>query len=108
MPSRPFSTRERLAELSTRVSSLASALDAGSDAGLEFVSDVSLSALAPYVVKDMIPAASVGICYGPTGSGKTFWLLEGGFCIVHAKSFMGRRTKRGLCSTSPRRPFGFR
>jgi hypothetical protein len=88
-------TRERLNETVRRLGSLAETLTTESKADLEFASSVSLSALAPYVVKDMIPAGSVGICYGPTGSGKTFWLLECGFCIVHAKLLMGRRTKKG-------------
>ena len=88
-------TRERLNETARLLGSLADTLTTDSKADLEFASGVSLSALAPYVVKDMIPAASVGICYGPTGSGKTFFLLEGGFCIVHEKPFMGRRTRKG-------------
>ena len=85
----------RLAEAQLRLSSLASTISGAAEADLEFASEASSTTMALYVVKDVIPAASVGIVYGVTGSGKTFWLLDGGFCICLGKSFMGRRTRRG-------------
>ena len=48
-----------------------------------------------YLVKGMIPAESIGVLFGGSGSFKSFIALDAGLHIAHGLPWLGRRTRQG-------------
>ncbi|CAB5194909.1 AAA domain containing protein [uncultured Caudovirales phage] len=49
-----------------------------------------------WLVKGLIPADTMGMVFGPSGSFKSFFTLALGMHVAHGVAFCGRRTKRGI------------
>lgn len=49
----------------------------------------------PWLVKHVIPSASIGMVYGGSGTFKSFIALDAALHVAHGLPWMGRRTKQG-------------
>lgn len=49
----------------------------------------------PWLIKHVVPAASIGMLYGGSGTFKSFIAIDAALHIVHGLPWMGRRTKQG-------------
>jgi hypothetical protein len=63
-----------------------------------FLSALHLSEIPPvaWLVKGLLPAASVVMVFGPSGGGKTFWALDLMLRIASGMPWHGRKTQPGL------------
>ena len=50
---------------------------------------------APWLVKHVIPAESIGMMYGGSGTFKSFIAVDAALHVAHGLPWMGRRTKQG-------------
>lgn len=48
-----------------------------------------------YLVKGLIPAESIGVLFGGSGSFKSFIALDAGLHVAHGLTWLGRRTQQG-------------
>lgn len=48
-----------------------------------------------WLVKGVLPAKGIGMVYGASGAGKTFWVLDVMLAIAQAKRWRGRRVQGG-------------
>lgn len=64
----------------------------------EFIQAAQFSAGAPpgWLVRDVLPAAELGVLYGESGSGKTFYALDLLCSIARGEDWRGHRTTKGL------------
>lgn len=51
---------------------------------------------APQLVEQLMHRRKLGMVYGPSNSGKTYWAIELGMAIAAGEEFMGRRTCGGV------------
>lgn len=49
----------------------------------------------PWLIKHVVPAASIGMLYGGSGTFKSFIAIDAALHIAHGLPWMGRRTKQG-------------
>jgi sugar phosphate isomerase/epimerase len=61
--------------------------------GLHQVGALTLPIDAGYFIKHVLPRAVLGVIYGPSGSGKSFAVLDMLFAIVQGKEWRGNRTR---------------
>lgn len=50
---------------------------------------------APWLVKHILPAASIGMLYGGSGTFKSFIAIDASLHVAHGLPWMGRRTQQG-------------
>jgi hypothetical protein len=50
---------------------------------------------APWLIKHVLPAESIGMLYGGSGTFKSFIAIDAGLHIAHGLPWMGRKTKQG-------------
>lgn len=48
-----------------------------------------------YLIKGLIPAESIGVLFGGSGSFKSFIALDAGLHVAHGMPWLGRRTRKG-------------
>lgn len=48
-----------------------------------------------YLIKGLIPASSIGVLFGGSGSFKSFLAIDAGLHVAHGMRWLGRRTKQG-------------
>lgn len=66
--------------------------------GLPFLSlgELRQQAVAlPWLVKGVVPAASIGMLYGGSGTFKSFIAVDAALHVAHGLPWLGRRTKQG-------------
>lgn len=57
----------------------------------EFTARASLE----WIVKGVVPKAGLGVVYGESGSGKSFWVLDLVACIQRGEPWRGHKTQKG-------------
>jgi len=58
------------------------------------VSDVALMPPMGWIIKGVLPWADLGMVYGPSGSGKSFVLIDMAMCIARGVPWMGHKVKK--------------
>jgi hypothetical protein len=62
---------------------------------LDLTDLITRAAERSYLIKGLIPAASIGVLFGGSGSFKSFIALDAGLHVAHGLPWMGRRTRQG-------------
>jgi hypothetical protein len=63
--------------------------------GCTFYEDVELPPDDEWLIDDLLPSEGIGLCYGPSGAGKTFGVLEIALAIARGVPFVGREVQQG-------------
>ena len=56
-------------------------------------SDFAVGEPTPWLIKGVLPQADLGVIYGESGSGKSFFASDMAFAIAQGKEWRGRKTK---------------
>jgi RecA-family ATPase len=57
--------------------------------------DISVMAYPQWVIDGVLPAESVSMVYGPSGKGKSFWVLDMAACVTTRRKWHGRAVRQG-------------
>src|SRR5690242_19260464 len=57
--------------------------------------DISVMAYPQWVIEGVLPAESVSMVYGPSGKGKSFWVLDMAACVTTGRKWHGRAVRQG-------------
>lgn len=60
------------------------------------INDLLLQQAAEWRIEAIFPERGLGVIYGESGGGKSFFVLAAGLAIARGELFFGRKTKRGL------------
>lgn len=63
--------------------------------GCTFYEDIELPPEEEWLIDGLLPAEGIGLCYGASGGGKTFGLLDLGLAIARGLPFVGREVQQG-------------
>jgi hypothetical protein len=63
--------------------------------GCTFYEDIDLPPDDEWLIDDVLPSEGIGLCYGPSGAGKTFGVLEMTLAIARGVPFVGREVQQG-------------